>query len=206
MFSISSVLGRSHRPAHRLTPPPAQRKPAHRLRRQRSADEHIYFSVRSFAANGAHHILQYAFVDDRGNIVLSAFGTGPNPVVIVGREPPDDMAITPLEPEALNPLIERICGGASLVAFGRVLQSGLLPAECLSSARTVDCAWRRYLRISRQRHGAFDRDAPSTLNDALAAAGLAPLETTDAALRALAIRDLWAWMDRVELRSGVSLS
>jgi len=206
MFSISSVLGRSHRPAPWLTPPPAIRKATHRFRRQRSADEHIYFSVRSFAANGAQHILQYAFVDDRGNVVLSAFGAGPNPVAVVGREPPDDMAISPLEPEALNPLVERICGGASLVAFGRVLQSGLLPADGLSSARTIDCAWRRYLRITRQRHGAFDRDAPSTLNDALVAAGLTPLETNDAALRALAIRDLWAWMDRVELRSGVALS
>src|ERR1700722_12561206 len=44
------------------------------LRRQKAASEHLYFSVRSLVAQGGRHILQYGFVDDRGNIVLSVFG------------------------------------------------------------------------------------------------------------------------------------
>jgi hypothetical protein len=55
------------------------------------------------------------------------------------------------------------------------------------------------LRISRQRRLTFDRHQPLTLSDALTAAGLTPLESADAALRALAIRDLWMWMDSVDL-------
>jgi hypothetical protein len=37
------------------------------------------------------------------------------------------------------------------------------------------------------------------LSDALTLAGLPTLESADAALRALAIRDLWTWMDSVDL-------
>ncbi len=92
-----------------------------------------------------------------------------------------------------------LCRDSNLVAFGRVLQAGLLPGETVNSAASVDCAWRRFLRISRQRRLTFDRCQPLTLSDALTAAGLPPLESADAAMRALAIRDLWMWMDSVDL-------
>ncbi|MEI9964988.1 MAG: hypothetical protein WDM92_10030 [Caulobacteraceae bacterium] len=84
------------------------------------------------------------------------------------------------------------------MGFGRVLQTGLLPVEAVQGAMSVDCAWRRFLRVSRARHMAFDRDQPWNLSDALVMAGLPAPDSEDAAMRALAIRDLWRWMDRVE--------
>jgi len=166
--------------------------------RQVSADDHLYFCVRSFAANGLRHILQYAFVDDRGNVVLSAFGATPSPVAVGIVEPPEDLAVEPVDPEALEYLLTRICSGATMVGFGKVLQAGLLPAETVQAAASVECAWRRFLRISRARHLTFDRDQPWNLSDAMTLAGLRAPESEDAVMRALAIRDLWSWMDRVE--------
>jgi hypothetical protein len=75
----------------------------------------------------------------------------------------------------------------------------LLPDETVHRAASVDCAWRRFLRVSRQRRLTFDRHQPLTLSDALTVAGLPPLDSPDAAMRALAIRDLWMWMDSVDL-------
>lgn len=177
--------------------PQAVRPPS----RQRAADDRLYFAVRSFGANGRRHILQYAFADDRGNVVLSAFSQSENPAAR-GREPAEEMSAEPLEPATLDDLLGRVCGGANLVAFGRVLQAGLLPDGTVSAAASVDCAWRRFLKISRQQRIPFDRHEPLTLSDALAAAGLGTLDSTDAAIRALAIRRLWIWMDEVELNGG----
>jgi hypothetical protein len=170
--------------------------------RQASADERLYFSVRSMGVSGASHLLQYAFADDRGNVVLSTVSAAPRPMGLLAGELPSDLAFEPMTADVLNGLLGPVCQGASLVAFGRVLQTGLLPTLAAQAAHTVDCAWRRFLRISRQRGLAFNRHEPLTLSDALESAGLKPLESSDAALRALAIRDLWMWMDRVELRAG----
>ncbi len=206
MFSIGSMFSPQ-------SPPPARVDLALRGRgqwagrsgdseRPSAADDHVYFSVRSMGFSGPNHLLQYAFVDDRGNIVLSTVSAVPRPPGPAGCEPPEDLAIEPLEPEALTSLLGRVCPGARLVAFGRVLQGSLLPAQSARAAHSVDCAWRRFMRLSRQRRMAVDRDAPVTLPDAIAIAGLPPLESADAGLRALAIRDLWSWMDRVETRTG----
>jgi hypothetical protein len=162
-----------------------------------AADDHVYFSVRSLGFSGPSHLLQYAFADD-----LTPVRAAPRPPGPPGQEPPEDLAIEPLEPEALTPLLARVCAGARLVAFGRVLQGSLLPAQSARAAYSVDCAWRRFIRLSRQRRFAVDRNEPVTLSDAMTIAGLPPLESADAAVRALAIRDLWAWMDRVETRTG----
>jgi hypothetical protein len=208
MFSITSVLPRPKLPAARLEfvtqrcadqPHGTERAPD----RQRAQDDRLYFSVRSFGFNGPRHILQYAFVDDRGNVVLSSFGEAERPGP-VGPQLVEDMPVEPFDGDTLDYLAGRICGGAHLVAFGRVLQAGLLPAGAVAQAGSVDCAWRRFLRVSRQRRIAFDRHQSLTLGDALELAGLPPLTSPDAAMRALAIRDLWMWMDAVELRSGLS--
>jgi hypothetical protein len=205
MFSVSSMLARGRPPISRVDfaaqrcadQPQAARPPS----RQRAADDRLYFAVRSFGANGRRHILQYAFADDRGNVVLSAFSQSDS-MAAGGHEPAEEMPVPPLGPETLDDLLGRVCAGANLVAFGRVLQAGLLPDGMVSAAASVDCAWRRFLKISRQHRIPFDRHEPLTLSDALAAAGLGSLDSTDAAMRALAIRRLWIWMDEVELNGG----
>lgn len=169
--------------------------------RASAADDRVYFNVRSLGFSGPSHLLQYAFSDDRGNVILSAVSAVPCPPG-PGCEPPEDLAIEPLEPAALSALLGRVCAGARLVAFGRVLQSSLLPTQSVKAAHSVDCAWRRFMRLSRQRRFALDREEPVTLSDAMSIAGLPPLESADAAMRALAIRELWSWMDRVDSRAG----
>src|SRR4051812_17241569 len=87
---------------------------------QKAADNHIYFSVRSVSANGLQHILQFAFVDGRGNVVLSAFGSAPSPVREGPHGPSEPVPIAPLDACTLDYLLSRVCNGANLVTFGRV--------------------------------------------------------------------------------------
>ncbi len=202
MFSIASRLS-GQRPSAARFELAIQRcadqpQPIRQRHRQRAQDDRLYFAVRSFGATGPRHILQYAFADDRGNVVMSSFAEAGKPYR-GGHDLAEEMLVAPLDPEALGHLVNRVCRNSNLVAFGRVLQAGLLPSETVERAASVDCAWRRFLRIGRQRRLTFDRHQPLTLSDALTAAGLAPLESSDAALRALAIRDLWMWMDSVDL-------
>jgi hypothetical protein len=208
MFSLFSAFGQT-RPAKErvewaLRQPEARSFAPRPARPQRAADDRLYFAARSLAANGFRHILQYAFVDDRGNVVMSVVADAPSPVLVAGHEPPDAMPVEPMAPEALEYMLSRICNGANIVTFGRVLQTGMLPREALDSAASVDCAWRRYLKLTRQRQPAFNRHEPLNLSDALSAAGLKPPESEDAVMRALAVRDLWMWMDRAELRRGLA--
>jgi len=163
-------------------------------RRQKAASEHLYFSVRPMAAAGGRQLLQYAFVDDRGNVVLSVCGEAAAPYHGPDLTPPEDLAAAPMDPEWLAILIGRICQGASLVTFHKVLQGGLLPPGAIDRAESIECAWRRYVRLARGR-GCFDRAEPVTLDDALEAVGLDAVGAPDAALRALGIRELWTRMD-----------
>jgi len=166
-------------------------------RPQKSASEHIYFDVRTVVASGGRHMLQYGFVDDRGNIVLSVLGETKAPFPAPEVVPPEDLAAEPMDEAWLGLLVRMLCRGASLVTFHKVLKSGLLPPGVVEEVDSVECAWRRYVRLARRR-GQFDRSQPVTLDDALATAGLPPVGAADASLRALGIRELWAWMDRVE--------
>jgi hypothetical protein len=202
MFSITSRFS-TQRPSAARFALAVQRcadqpQPSQRRHRQRAQDDRLYFAVRSFGATGPRHILQYAFADDRGNVVMSAFAQAGRPCR-GGHDLVEDMLVAPLDPVAIDQLVGRVCHDSNLVAFGRVLQAGLLPGETVHGAASVECAWRRFLRVSRQRQLTFDRHQPLTLSDALTVAGLPPLDSPDAALRALAIRDLWMWMDSVDL-------
>jgi hypothetical protein len=163
-------------------------------RRQKAASEHLYFSVRPIAAAGGRQILQYGFADDRGNIVLSVCGEAVAPWHGPELTPPEDLATTPMDPDWLTLLIRGVCQDASLVTFHKVLQGGLLPPGAIDGAASLECAWRRYLRLARRR-GCFDRSEPVTLDDALETAGLGAVGAPDAALRALGVRELWTWMD-----------
>lgn len=163
--------------------------------RQLSASEHLHFAVRSIGGDGRGHVLQYAFADDRGNVILTAFARGASPVAMPAAFPPEDLGVEPLDPEAFEYLMSRICGGATLVAYHRVLQGGLLPYSAVSTAASVECAWRRFQQVARRRGVRLSRGEPLTLGDCLEKAGLPPLESEDAAVRALAIRALWRWME-----------
>jgi len=161
---------------------------------QKAASEQLYFSVRPVAAGGGRQLLQYGFVDDRGNIVLSVCGHAAAPWQGRDLTPPEDLAAAPMDPDWLAVLIRGVCQGASLVTFHKVLQGGLLPPGALDGAASIECAWRRYVRLARRR-GRFDRSEPVTLDDALETAGLGAVGAPDAALRALGVRELWTWMD-----------
>jgi len=176
------ALGRSHRFAPR---------------QQKSATEHLYFSVRSAVAMGGRQVLQYGFADDRGNVVLSVFGESGMPAYDHESAPPEDLAAEPLTAANLAMLVREVCRGASLVAFHKVLHGGLLPPGAAQGAASLDCAWRRYLRLARRR-GCFSRSEPVTLDDALETIGVGAVGQPDAALRALGVRELWTWMDSVE--------
>ncbi len=161
------------------------------------AQDNLFFHIRPFASDDQGECLQYAFVDDRGNVIMSTFARALRPSLfpVVGAPSPP---VDPVGPEALEYLLTRLCGGCRLVGFGRVLQGGLLPTETLHAAASVQCAWRRFLKVSRRWGHRPEWRQPLTLDDALEIAGLPPVDSEDAAMRALAIRDLWGWMDRVE--------
>lgn len=162
-----------------------------------SGGDRLYFNVRSLGVQGRDHVLQYAFVDDLGNVVMSAFVRAAAPGALLLTTPPGDLAAEPLDEDRFDDIAARLCAGATLVAFQRVLQGGLLPRGAAGAAVSVDCAWRRFQRTARQLGLALPSRAPVTLHDALALARLPPLESEDATLRALSIRALWRWMDEV---------
>lgn len=163
-----------------------------------SGGDRIYFNVRSFGALGRDHVLQYAFVDDRGNVVMSAFVRAAAPGALLLGTPPGDLATEPLEEARFDEVAAMLCAGATLVAYQRVLQGGLLPRGAVGSAASLDCAWRRFQQTARRIGLATPTREPITLHDALALARLPPLESEDAALRALSIRALWRWMDEID--------
>lgn len=186
-------------------PAPAARRPSRFILRSPRvcAGGRIFFAVRSVTASAREHVLQYAFADEAGAVVASAFARSPSPVALVLAAPVRDEAVAPqgevpLDEERLGRLVEATCRGASLVAYHRVLQGGLLPSAGLASAAGVECAWRRFQKVARRRGLRLERGEPLSLADCLAHAGLAIPQTEDAAQRALAVRALWRWMDEVE--------
>lgn len=164
-----------------------------------SASDHLYFAVRSVCANGRQLVMQYAFADDRGNVVLSAFVRSSSPATMVGGFASEDLAVEPMEEGEFSGLLARLCRGASLVAFHRVLQTGMLPESVLGLVAGSECVWRRFQAVARRKGIRLSRHEPLALNDCLQKLGLAPLETEDAAMRALAIRSLWRTLDSIDL-------
>ena len=165
---------------------------------QVSASEHVYFAVRSVAADARQHVMQYAFVDDRGNVALSAFVRSSSPANLFGGTASEDLAVEPMDEAAFAVLAARICRGGTLVAFHRVLQTGLLPAGAVDGAAGSECVWRRFQAVARRKGVALSRREPLALNDCLLKLGMSPLDSEDAAVRALAIRRLWRKLDNIE--------
>lgn len=166
--------------------------------RQVSASDHLYFAVRSVAADGRQHVMQCAFVDDRGNVALSAFVRSASTVTMVGGAASEDLSVEPMEEAEFAALVARLCRGATLVAFHRILQTGMLPEMALEATAGSECAWRRFQAVARNKGIRLSRQEPLALNDCLEKLGLSPLETEDAAMRALAIRSLWQKLDTIE--------
>src|SRR5579872_3361535 len=105
-----------------------------------TARDYLYFSVRPFGSDGRGEVLQYAFADDRGNVVVSAFARALRPSLAAAPAQRLDLAVDPMDPDTLDHLLTHLCGGATLVGFGRVLQAGLLPPGVAASAASVQCA------------------------------------------------------------------
>ncbi len=209
MFIHSLFHSNNHKPAaDRMgfalrTVRPARKPPSRFLqdlvspREKCVGTDRLYFAIRSLGVQGRDHVLQYAFADDRGNVVMSAFVRSEAPAALLLGCPAEDLAMEPLDPEAFDFIAAKLCGGATLVAYQRVLQGGLLPFGAARSAAGVECAWRRFQQTARTIGLSYSTRDPLTLNDCLSLAGLPVPISDDAALRALAIRSLWRWMEEV---------
>jgi len=168
------------------------------LGRSSTQPDHLFFNVRSFASDERSHTLQFGFVDRHANVVLSVFAKAPSPIGPMSDSEPPALAAEPLEPDALDRLLAPLCRGATLVGFHRVLEGGLLPSAAAEAAGSIRCVWRRLQHAAKAHRLCSTQDRPMTLDEGLALAGLPPLQTQDAAMRALAVRDLWVWLDGLE--------
>lgn len=152
----------------------------------------VYFAVRSVGVSSSgYHVLQYAFVDSRGEVVMSAYTHAPSPVALIGSAPAQ-VGAEPLSPEAFERMATQICTGARLIGFHKRLQGGLLPDGARRSAAGLLCAAQRFeKRVGRGEVGGRG-EAPS-LAACLDYAGLPRPAGDDAEAQARAVRDLWRW-------------
>lgn len=157
-----------------------------------------YLAVRSLAAAGGEHLLQYALVDDGGDVIFDAVTRTPSPVGLASPTAAVDAPVSSMEPHAFDARLACACEGARLVAFHAVLQGGLLPPASLAGGAEVACAWRRFRKVARSRGLRLGPGEPQDLADALARAGLTPPAGEGAADRATALRTLWRWMEAKE--------
>lgn len=151
----------------------------------------VYFAVVPVFV-GSEPLLHYAFIDEDGDLLLSAYT----------RRPGMESSASPLtpvrdvdliEPRVFDRLVTRVCAGATLVGFQRVRQGGLLPEAALAGARELECACRRFQQVVRARAIALGPDEELTLEACLRGVGL-PIEAEpDAVGYAAGVRRLWRW-------------
>ena len=192
-------------------PPPAGRfvSPSHlRLVHDRSAalgrpapvldQNQLFLHVRSVGREEGAHLLQYALADGLGQVRISLFAR------LAARSADPSIPIDPPRPGRLMASVAnegelddalRVCRGCSLVAFGRLPQGALLTGSARAGALGLDCARARFLKIARMRGIDVSPNGIVGVNDALQLAGLPPVRSPDAALRALGLRQLSLWMD-----------
>jgi hypothetical protein len=142
-------------------------------------------------SSSGYHVLQYAFVDSRGEVVMSAYTHAPSPVALIGSASAQAGA-EPLSPEAFERMAMQICDGARLIGFHKRLQGGLLPECARRAAAGLQCAAQSFERRAGRGRVGGRGEAPS-LVDCLAYAGLPQPAGDDAEAQALAVRDLWRW-------------
>jgi len=156
--------------------------------------DHAYLCVRSVAADGERHLMQYAVADDLGSVLLSVFVRSESPV---GRPDAASRAAVAaghaLDSQGLAAAM-RLCRGLRLTAFGAGLSRGLLPPDVAASLAGLDCARERFLKVARLQGLRLAPGEPADLNEARRLVGLPPERSDDAALRALALGGLCRWM------------
>lgn len=197
------LLDPHSRPARLFGLFPATRSPTPAFGRRPAATRpgRFFLHVRSVSADGFAHLFQFALVDANGEAAVSVFVRGRSPVGGAadpawepGDAPPPIPAITW---DQLDAALEP-CRNAPIVAFGRMLHGSFLPAETREAIVRLDCARARFERIAR-RVGVRARPGDvADLNDARQLIGLPPVRSQDAAQRAMGLRELWTWMDKVE--------
>lgn len=157
--------------------------------------DRAWLHIRSVAADGERHLLQYAVADDFGDVRLSVFVRVPSPV----GEPTDAARAAVAAGHALDWAgLEgalAVCAGLRLTAFGAALAWGLLPTRAAERFAALDCARQRFVKLARHRRLRLPPGEPVEANDARALVGLPRERSADAALKALALRGLCHWMD-----------
>lgn len=176
------------RPGRPLTDEPRRRAPEPQVDR-------AWLHIRSVAADGERHLLQYAVADDFGDVMLSVFVRVESPV----GEPTEAARAAVAAGHALDwrglEAALSVCVGLRLTAFGAPLAWGLLPTRAAERFAGLDCARERFIRLARRQRLRLPPGEPVEANDARALVGLPPERNADAALRALALRGLCRWMD-----------
>ena len=156
--------------------------------------DHAYLCIRSVAADGERHLMQYALADDLGSILLSVFVRSDSPVGSPNAASRAAVAAGhALDSQGLATAM-RLCRGLRLTAFGAGLSRGLLPPEVTASLAGLDCARARFLTIARRQGLRLAPGEPADINEARRLVGLPPERSDDAALRALALGGLCRWM------------
>lgn len=184
-----------------LFPPTRSRTRVFGRRPARMRPGRLFLHVRSVSADGFAHLFQFALVDANGEAAVSVFVRGRSPVGEAvdatsarGDPPPPIPAITWDHLDAaLKP-----CRDAPIVAFGRTLHGSFLPAETREAIARLDCARARFEQVARRVGVRVRPGDVADLNDARQLIGLPPVRSQDAAQRAMGLRELWIWMDKVE--------
>ena len=172
----------------------ADAEPA-RLRPLQSQADRAWLHIRSVAADGERHLLQYALADDFGDVMLSVFVRVDSAV----GEPTESARSAVAAGHALDWAgLEKalvVCAGMKVTAFGAGLAWGLLPTRAAERLAGLDCARERFIRLARGQRLRLPAGEPAEANDARALVGLPRERNADAALKALALRGLCRWMD-----------
>jgi hypothetical protein len=172
-----------------------------RRRPREPQPDRAWLHIRSVAADGERHLLQYAVADDFGDVMLSAFVRVESPVGEANDETRAAVAAGhALDWRGLESALF-VCAGLKLTAFGAALAWGLLPTRAAERFAALDCARERFLHLARRQRLRLPPGEPVEANDARALVGLPPERSADAAHKALALRSLCRWMDD---RSGVT--
>jgi hypothetical protein len=151
----------------------------------------VYFAVVPVFV-GTEPLLHYAFVDEGGDVLLTAFTRRPGMESTAGDVTPSRV-VDLIDPKAFDRLATRVCVGATLVGFQRVRQGGLLPDGALAASRGLECACRRFQQVVRARAVDMSEDGELTLEACLRGVGLPVEFGANAVAYALGVRRLWRW-------------
>lgn len=111
------------------------------IERQQSVVRDVFFHTRLVGRQWNRDLLQLAFLGGGGDVVLSTFVWSPVTDVQTERMvgPSVLKVLGPATPSLgfMTPLIHQACLGANLIALDPERQRRLVPAACLSAARSL---------------------------------------------------------------------